>query len=215
HRRVADRAEQRLEASTHPARHPLTGHGHVLDSLRTTDLRTRHGGVLREFDLHVMDANPSQLVELRDADESPIANDPDAIADMLDLGQDMRREKDRRAVVPGLAQQGVELLLVQRVEAAGRLVEDEKVRPVHEREHDRELLLVAARVFAKAPAEVEVEALGQLAHAPAVDAAPHAAQVGDDLASPKTPKLRHVTRQVPDLPLDVDRVAHGVEAKDE
>src|SRR5205807_9765931 len=94
---------------------------------------------------------------------------------------DVRRKKNCR---PGLAcfvQEGVELLLDQRVEPARRLVEDQKLGPVHEGQHDAELLLVAAGVFPVAAAEVEVESFGEGAHELEVRAAAHAAEIGDNL----------------------------------
>src|SRR5437773_3979495 len=133
---------------------------------------------------------------------------------MLDLGEDVRRKKGRRARIAGLTKQLVELLLVQRVEAAGRLVEDEQLRPVHEGEHDAELLLVAARVFAKAAAEVQVEAFGDVAHDLGVGAAAHASEVGDHLLAAQAAELRHVAGHVADLVLDGDGVALAVEAED-
>src|SRR5467141_4574393 len=127
----------------------------VFDSGRSAQLRLRNRFVRREFDLDPMEADAPQLLELRHLDQPARAQDADSVAYMLDLGQDVRGEKDRGAGVAGLAQQRVELLLVQRIKAAGRLIEDQQVWFVHEREHDRELLLVAARVLAKRATQVE------------------------------------------------------------
>ena len=54
-----------------------------------------------------------------------------------------------------------ELLLQERVEAAGRLVEDEQLRLVHEGLHDADLLPVALGQPLDLPTEVEVEASAQ------------------------------------------------------
>src|SRR5437868_11691830 len=124
--------------------------------------------------------------------------DADAIAHVLHLGQDMRGTEDRGAALLSLTQQVVALLLVQRVEAARRLIEDQQVGLVHESEQDPELLLVAARVLAKSAVQVEVEPLRDGADLALVDAASHTAQVSDDLASAEAAELRHVTRQVAD-----------------
>jgi len=68
------------------------------------------------------------LAQCRDAvdiDQPPVADDPDAAGRMLHLVERVGREEDRSAVGRGLAQKRTEVLLQQRVEPAGRLVEDE------------------------------------------------------------------------------------------
>ena len=55
----------------------------------------------------------------------------------------------------------VELLLIQRIESARRLIEDEDTGPVHESLDEDHLPLVARRVLAKLAAGVEVEPLDQ------------------------------------------------------
>src|SRR4029077_746158 len=112
-----------------------------------------------------------------------------------------------------LAHQCVELLLVQRVEAARRLVQDQQIGPVHEGQQDRELLLVSARVLAKPAAEVEVETLRDRADVALVHPSAHASEVGDDLAAPQAAELWHVAGQVADLALDLDRLTDAVEAE--
>ncbi len=78
-----------------------------------------------------MSADVMEVLQVRDPDEPAGAKDSDPVADMLDLGEDMRRKEL------------VELLLVQRIEPARRLVEDEEIGLVHEGEQDSELSLVA------------------------------------------------------------------------
>ena len=111
------------------------------------------------------------------------------------------------------SQQAVELLPVERVESAGGLVEDEQVWRVHERKHDAELLLVAARVLAKAPAQVQVEPVAEAAHALRIHTAPHAAEVGDDLRARHAAELWDVAGQVTDPLLDLDGVAHAIDSE--
>ena len=159
----------------------------------------------------------TEAVELRqvgDPHEPPRADDPHLVADVLDLGEDVRREEYRGAAVALFAQQAVELLLVQRVEPARGLVEDEQVRRVHEGEDDAELLLVAARVLAKAPAQVQVEPVAKTAHTPCIHTAPHAAEVRHDLLARHAAELWDVARQVADALLDLDGVAHTVDSED-
>src|SRR5690242_9860443 len=66
-------------------------------------------------------------------DERALTDDADAVADLLDLWQDVRGEEDGAPVGARLHQELVELDLVQRIEAAAGLVEHEQARLVHER----------------------------------------------------------------------------------
>src|SRR5690349_5272798 len=76
-------------------------------------------GEVAEEDL--LEAWLGQLIELDRAHQASVADDPDAVADVLDFGQDVRGQENRRAFVAGLAQQRVELLPVERVETTRRL----------------------------------------------------------------------------------------------
>ena len=56
----------------------------------------------------------------------PRLEDGDAVADLLDLAEDVRREQDRLPSVAGLPQLGQQFVAHGRVEGVGRLVEDEQ-----------------------------------------------------------------------------------------
>ncbi len=71
------------------------------------------------------------------------------------------RQEDGPALGPRLADELEERLLDERVEAGRRLVEDEQVGPVLERDDEPDLLLVALRVLLEPAARVEVEALDE------------------------------------------------------
>ena len=151
-----------------------------------------------------MHLDPTQLVELRELHQPAVPDDGNAVAHALHLRKHVRREKHCGSVVSRLFQQGVELLLVERIEAARRLVEDQQVRLVHEGQDDGELLLVAARVFAEPAAQVQLEPLGDRPHALVIHTAAQPTQVGDDLAAAQAAELRHVAGQVADLALDLN-----------
>ncbi len=90
-------------------------HHHVRDALGGPDPRDgRLGG---ELDLDAMRADVVQLFQAGDLDQAPGADDADPVADVLDLGQDVRGQEDGGAAVAGLSGQGVELLLVGRAAA--------------------------------------------------------------------------------------------------
>ena len=91
---------------------------------------------------------------------------------------------ERNAVRPsrdGLAEELEERLLDERVETGGRLVEDEQVGPVLERDDQAHLLLVALRVLLEAPRRIEVEAGDQVGLVERIDAAAEVGEVLDRL----------------------------------
>ena len=67
----------------------------------------------RELDLDAMRPHPRELVELTDRREVALAHYPDSIADVLDLGKDVRRDEEGSATSAGVADQPVKLLLVK------------------------------------------------------------------------------------------------------
>ena len=92
----------------------------------------------------------------------PGADDRHAVAQLLDLGEDVAREQHRPAGLARLLDAGLEDRLLQRVEARGRLVEHEQLGVGRERGDERDLLPVALRVGAALLRRVELEALEQL-----------------------------------------------------
>src|SRR6266853_3543123 len=90
----------------------------VTDSLGVANRLLGDVAALGELELNTVEADAMQLGQVGHLDQPPRADDPDLIADVLDLGEDVRREEDRGAAVALLAQQSVELLLVERFEPA-------------------------------------------------------------------------------------------------
>src|SRR5260370_22022454 len=187
HASAAERLHQRFEAALDDATHAMIVEFDAVDTLRRPDRGKRHGA--GKFDFHLMDADLVQLTQFRHLDKPAVADDSDPVADVLDLGENVRREEDRRPCVARLTAEVVEGLLVERIEAARRFVEDQEARTLHEPEHDGQLLFVPARVLAEALAEIAAEALTELRHHLLVDAAPKSRHVGADLAATKAAKL--------------------------
>src|ERR1019366_6042241 len=79
-----------------------------------------------------------------------------------DLAQDMRGEEHRGPRRAGLAEQSHELVLHERVQAAGGLVEDQKVDRPEEGQEQRQLATIAGRELASRAPEVQLEALRKL-----------------------------------------------------
>ncbi len=119
-----------------------------------------------------------------------------------------------RPVVTRLADEPEERLLDERVEARRRLVEDEQVRPVLERDDQPDLLLVALRVLLEPAARVEVERLDQLRDVGLVHAAAQVPEVGDGLRARQPVVQVELAGQVADALVDRDRVGGRLDAED-
>ncbi len=142
-----------------------------------------------------------------------LAQDPDPVAQGLDLAQDVGREEDRLAALLGLAGGVAEGDLHQRVEPARRLVEQQQVGPGREGRDQLHLLAVALREGPDLLAGVELEAVHELVAVGAVDAA---AQPGQELqglgAGHRGPQER-LAGHVGHPPVGRHRVAPGVDAE--
>src|SRR5438552_2586441 len=117
-------------------------------------------------------------------------------------------------VIARLPDHRVELLLVQRVEAAGRLVQNENSWPVHEGLDEHDLALVARRVLAELAARVEVEAIDELLEVCMVDTPSKIREVLEDLAAGQVGVERRLAWHVADDPFAVDRSLPAVDACD-
>jgi hypothetical protein len=147
-------------------------------------------------------------------DQPALAQDPHPVAQRLDLAQDVRREEDRLAALARLADGVAEGDLHERVEAARRLVEHQEVGAGAERGDELDLLAVPLRVVAHALAEVELEAVDELASVGAVD---RAVQVGHELeallARERGPQER-LAGHVRQPAVRAHRVGPGIEPED-
>ena len=111
---------------------------------------------------------------------------------------------ERKTVAPAfdpLADDLEDGLLVQRVETARRLVEKEQFGVVHERKHERELLLVALGELLHALRGVELQALDEVGRRRRL----RAAEAGEvvDVPLPGLAVVEvHLARDVADAPTD-------------
>jgi hypothetical protein len=91
---------------------------------------------------HAAGAGSRAELEERAVEQLLAARDQhDAIAQALGVLHDVRREDDRRPVLAEIADDLLEHLLVDRIEAGERLVEDDELRPVRDRGEHLHLLL--------------------------------------------------------------------------
>ena len=109
-----------------------------------------------EGDLDGLRAEVAQLLQRPLVDQPPVPEDPDAVADRLDLAEDVRGQEDRLPARLGLLDAFAERHLHQRVEPARRLVEQQQVRARRERRDQLDLLAVALRERADLLAGVEL-----------------------------------------------------------
>jgi hypothetical protein len=169
---------------------------------------------VRELDGHAVIAAPAHLRDVLDRREPPFADDRDAIADALDLAEVVRGQEHGSAARLVLADDRQELLLHERVEARGRLVEDEQLRPVEERLDEPDLLPVAARQLAGGPVEVRSKPLGELGSAAEIAHAAHGGAVAQQLVAAEPRVDREVAGQVAQARADREAVAVAVEPED-
>ena len=87
-----------------------------------------------------------EFVERTLVDEDALVDDPDDVGQLLDLGQDVARDEDRPAGVGEVAQLRPEVVDPGRVQAVGRLVEDEQLRVVEQGRGDPQALAHPERV---------------------------------------------------------------------
>ena len=140
----------------------------------------------------------AQLGDAIDADQLSGADDPDAVGRMLHLVERVRGEEDRSALGRRLANESPKLLLKQRVEPAGRLVEDQERRPVHECLDEPELLAVALRELTDRAVEHRAEPLAELVAERRLAAAQAHERV-ELRAAGETVEEPEVSGQIPDL----------------
>src|SRR5260370_32608711 len=82
-------------------------------------------GRVGETDLHLALADIFEGRNMIDRDQLSLTDDRHAVAGVLDLWQDVRGEEDRAPLGVYLGDHFVEFLLVERIEAAGWLVQDQ------------------------------------------------------------------------------------------
>lgn len=142
-----------------------------------------------------------------------LADDADAVAERLDLGQHMAGEQDRTAAVALLGDAALEDPLHQRVEPGGRLVEDEQIDIGGEGGNKGDLLAVALGVRPPLPGGVEFEPLQQLGPARGVEPSAQPPEEVDDLTAGEIAPQGHIAGDIGDPAVQCDGVLPGVPAQ--
>ena len=175
------------------------------------ELAGEHG--VGDDGVHPVQGLRLQVRQRLDRDQPAGAQHPDPVGDPLHLAEHVRGQQHGAAGRGVLADQRVELLLHQRVQAAGRLVEHQQVRVAHPGQHDRELLPVAAGQLARGPVQVEAEPQRELLGALGGVLAAQRLQVGHVPAAGEPAVERGVARHVAGPTVHGPRLAPGVVAQ--
>ncbi len=179
-RMPGEHREDRIDRTRQGRREPSSLDHQVLEPRDGVKLRA--GDVFREPDLDPLSGSTAKLLDGPLDHDPPGSQDGDAVGRPLDLAQDVRGEKHRGPAVACLGDHGQELVLHQRIEPAGRLVEDQEVGPWRERQEQGDLSSVARREVAGGPIEIDLQALGDRVHARHVQAPSEPADRCDELA---------------------------------
>src|SRR5579884_1790281 len=175
-------------------------------------LKPLRGGRPGKADLHIVLVDILERGDVIDLDQPPFANDRHAVAGVFDFGQDVRGEKDSTSLCAHLGHNFIEFLLVERIQPAGWLVEDEDARLVHEGLNQPDLAFVAARILTKLACGVEIKPLNELLEVCLVDAAAQVAQVFENLTAAQARIKGELAGQIADQLLDFGRLRPAIQA---
>ena len=125
----------------------------------------RKPGSTLSGDMHLLVVILLQGADIGDFDDLALADDAHPGAQALHLAQDVRGEENGHAAGILLADQVEELALHERVEAGGRLIQEEQLGAVQQALHDADLLLVAVGQVADAAVQLQLHDFRQLVHA--------------------------------------------------
>ncbi len=155
-----------------------------------------------------------QFGHAADTHQLPFTNNPNAVAGLLYLAQDVRRQKDGAPLIAHFSDHPVELLLVERVQAIGRLIQNQQARAVHKGLNQHHLALIAARILAELAAGVQVQSLDKLLEIGLIDASAQMPEVFQNLPAGQAGVERGFAGQIADQPLDLHRVLPAVQPGD-
>ena len=115
-----------------------------------------------EADLHLLGRGSPQALHGVLGHQPAFPDDPDPVGAALHLAQLVRGQEDGPALGSRLLQQVLELALHQRVKPGCRLVEHQQLRPVHESQHQADLLAVPLRQFTDRAVGHDLEPVDQM-----------------------------------------------------
>jgi hypothetical protein len=163
--------------------------------------------------LHGRAREVAQLGERAALHGPPPADDAHAVAQGLDLGQDVAREEHRATLPAGFGHADAEDALHEGVEPRGGLVEQQQLDVGGQGGDEGHLLPVALRVRALLAPGVELEALEEVGAAAGVEPAAKASEQVDHLAAGQGRPQRDVAGHVGQAAVERGGLAPGVAAE--
>ena len=176
---TADHPQQRIEITDHAHPHTPAVCADVRNRWHGLQLLLQSGGNgIAEADIDPVEFDIGDLFDRFHRLEFAIAQDAHAVAYRLNFAQDMRRQKHGFALIAIFVHHRVESLLHQRIEAAGRLVQDQELGRMHHGDDEPQFALIARRQVAHAFGRIQVKAFRQFVGM-LYDAPRFAADAGD------------------------------------
>src|SRR6266566_6953747 len=169
---------------------------------------------ISEHDRDFVALDVLQLGHTTDAHQLPFANDSHAGAGLFNLAQNVRGQKDGAPLIAHFFDHAVELLLVERVQAIGRLIQNKHTRAVHKGLNQHHLALIATRIVAKLAAGVQVQSLDKLLKIGLIDASAQMSEVFQNLPAGKIGIQRWFSGQIANQPLNLYRLLPTVQPGD-
>src|SRR6266702_2933765 len=208
------RLDHRIRPTLHrqAQRMPTGQRLHLLHTVQRLERLGRHD--LGKGDYNFVALDVFQLGHASHPHQLPFTNDSHAGAGLFDLAQDVRGQKDGAPLVAHFLDHAVKLLLVQRVQAAGWLIQNQQARAVHKGLNDPDLALIAARILAELAAGIQIESLDELLEIGLIDATAQVPEVFQNLPAGQAGVERKLAGQIADQPLDLHRLLPAVQPGD-
>src|SRR6266702_1868129 len=205
------RLDHRVRPTLHrqAQRMPTGQRLHLLHTVQRLESLGRHD--LGKGDDNFVALDVFQLGHAAHPHQLPFTNDAHASARLFDLAQDVRGQKDGAPLVAHFLDHAVKLLLVQRVQAASWLIQNQQARAVHKGLNDPDLALVAARILAELAAGIQIESLDELLEIGLIDASAQVPEVFQNLPAGQAGVERKLAWQIADQPLDLHRLLPAVQ----
>ena len=209
---IGDSAQHRSDGTGHLQRQAMVvagDHFHTNEGIEA-GARRRTG----QDDLDASGSCPAQSVDRVGGHQRAGLDDGHPVGQALHLVKVMGGKEHGATLGHRLPCQTFEFVLQQRVEARGRLIEDQQFWAVHEGQNQANLLPIAARKIAHWPVSDHAEALHQCANVRTVGTATRSGEPLDVLGSGEPGVEGQVPREVADTPVDLQTVGHRVQAED-
>src|SRR6266571_1105342 len=169
---------------------------------------------ISERDRNFVVFNVLELGHDTHAHQLPFTNDPHTGAGLFDLAQDVRGQKDRASLISHFLDHPVELLLVERIQAIGRLIQNQYARAMHKGLNQHYLAFIATGIVAKLAAGIQVQSLDKLLEIGLIDASAQMSKVFQNLSAGQIGVQRWFSGEIANQPLNLHRLLPTVQPSD-